>query len=142
MSTVKKDTERRFTIYLPVAESHATENLNDPYKLLEGNETILLVDDEETIIDVSREILEALGYTVYSAMSGKEAIELYTLKKNEIDLVILDMIIPEMGGGEIFDALKTINPDVNVILSSGYSNERPGLKDHGTRMPGLYSETF
>ncbi len=110
-----------FTIYLPAAEAFAANGAADPYNLLEGHETIMLVDDEETIIDVSREILEALGYTVYSATNGKEAIELYRLKKDEIDLVILDMIIPEMGGGEIFDALKLINPDVNVILSSGYS---------------------
>ena len=110
-----------FTIYLPASDSQVTEGAHDPDQLLEGNETILLVDDEETIIEVSREILEALGYKVYSAMSGKEALDLYKLRKDEIDLVILDMIIPEMGGGDIFDAMKIINPDIKVILSSGYS---------------------
>lgn len=96
-----------------------------------GSETILLIDDEIVILDVGGEVLKALGYNVITAKSGKEAIEILhqtmdvsgpgegkTLKP---DLVILDMIMPEMGGAETFDAIKMINPEIKVLLASGYS---------------------
>jgi two-component system, cell cycle sensor histidine kinase and response regulator CckA len=88
---------------------------------LKGKETILLVDDEEMIIDVGRGLLGELGYTVIAAKSGPEALDIYRLNRDRIDLVIMDMIMPGMGGGETFDRLKTINPNVKVLLSSGYS---------------------
>jgi len=111
-----------FHIYLPAAEEKPAEIAQKvPQEVLKGNETILLIDDEEMIVEVSREILETLGYRVLSAGSGAEAVEIYREKKDEIDLVILDMIIPEMGGERIFEELKSLNPGVRVILSSGYS---------------------
>ncbi|MDD2670853.1 MAG: PAS domain S-box protein [Syntrophales bacterium] len=111
-----------FHIYLPAAEEEPAEIAqNISHEILKGNETILLIDDEETVVEVSREILETLGYRVLSASSGAEAVEIYRAKKDKIDLVILDMIIPEMGGERIFEELKNINPGVRVILSSGYS---------------------
>ena len=73
------------------------------------------------ILDVGKEILEALGYTAFIARSGKEAIEVYENNKEKIDLIILDMIMPGMGGAETYDRLKEINPDSKVLLSSGYS---------------------
>jgi two-component system cell cycle sensor histidine kinase/response regulator CckA len=91
--------------------------------ILRGEETILLVDDADMILDVGKEILEALGYTAFIARSGKEAIEVYENNKEKIDLIILDMIMPGMGGGEVYDQLKEINRDINVLLSSGYSIE-------------------
>jgi CheY-like chemotaxis protein len=84
-------------------------------------ETILLVDDEEIVLDVSREILEFLGYRVFAAANGQEAIAIFEEKKGEIDLVLLDMIMPGISGGETFDRLRQINPAVKIILSSGYS---------------------
>ena len=110
-----------FTIYLPSSEKEVKREVKTPEKLLIGHETILLVDDEDVIIEVTRDILESLGYSVRSANSGHEAIEIYKADRDMIDLVILDMVMPEMGGGETFDRLKEINPDVKVILSSGYS---------------------
>ena len=89
--------------------------------ILRGEETILLVDDADMILDVGKEILEALGYTAFIARSGKEAIEIYENNKEKIDLIILDMIMPGMGGAETYDRLKEINPDSKVLLSSGYS---------------------
>ena len=62
-----------------------------------------------------------MGYKVLTAGSGKQTVEIYTKNKNEIDLVILDMIMPGMGGGKTFDRLKEIKPDIKVLLSSGYS---------------------
>lgn len=110
-----------FNIYLPSSEKEIQRNPKSSGKILTGKETILLIDDEEMIIDVTRAILEKLGYTVLSAGTGHEAIDVYKANKESIALVIIDMIMPGMSGGETFDALKKINPDVKVILSSGYS---------------------
>ena len=70
---------------------------------------------------MGRQMLEILGYRALVAFSSKEALEVYRKQKNEIDLVILDMIMPGLGGGETFDRLKRIDEDVRVLLSSGYS---------------------
>ena len=92
-----------------------------PATVQKGQETVLLVDDEEMIIDVGRGLLGELGYTVMAALSGPEALEVYRQNSGRIDIVIMDMIMPGMGGGETFDRLKRINPNVKVLLSSGYS---------------------
>ncbi len=90
-------------------------------EILRGTETVLLVDDEEMIIAVGQQILESMGYTVFLAKSGREAVETYKKNKGKIDMVLLDMIMPEMGGSETYERLKEINPDIKVLLSSGYS---------------------
>ncbi len=110
-----------FTIYLPASKKEVIKEESMPMNVMKGDETILLVDDEDVIIDVSCELLEMLGYKVYVARSGNEAVEIYKEKMDEIALVILDMVMPGMGGGETFNMLKSINPDIKVILSSGYS---------------------
>jgi CheY-like chemotaxis protein len=79
------------------------------------------VDDEEEIIQVGQLMLEKLGYRVLLARNGKEAIEIERDQKSQIDLVILDMIMPEMGGSETYGYLKELNPNIRVLLSSGYS---------------------
>jgi CheY-like chemotaxis protein len=81
------------------------------------------VDDEEMIIDVGVQLLEKFGYTVLAARGGKEAIQIYQKNKDHIDMIILDMIMPDMGGSEVYDTIKAINPEVKVLLSSGYSVE-------------------
>lgn len=90
---------------------------------LKGIETALFVDDEGLIIDVGKELLEELGYNVLLARSGTEALETYEKNKEKIDIVILDMIMPDMGGGEVYDRLKGINPGIKVLLLSGYDIE-------------------
>jgi CheY-like chemotaxis protein len=90
-------------------------------KILKGKEVILLVDDEEMIIEVTKEILEVLGYRVLVASGGEEAVNIYRERNGEIDLVILDMMMPAMGGKEAFEILKEIRPDIKVILASGYN---------------------
>ncbi len=111
-----------FTIYLPASAKEVLIDEEDsPARPIKGTGTILLIDDEKMILDVGLELLEELGYTVLSAMSGQEAIDVFQKDQDNIDLVIMDMIMPGMGGGETFDRLKEINPEVKVLLSSGYS---------------------
>ena len=73
------------------------------------------------IIEVGARVLKKLGYEVLTARHGKEAIEVYHQNSQRVAMVILDLIMPEMGGGETYDRLKEIDPDVKVLLSSGYS---------------------
>ncbi|OPY04188.1 MAG: Blue-light-activated protein [Syntrophaceae bacterium PtaB.Bin038] len=110
-----------FNLYLPVSASGAVVDAAPERKVIKGTETILIVDDEDIVLDVGVEVLKTLGYRVLAARSGPEAIEIYRQKAGEIDMVILDMIMPEMGGGRVFDAMKGINPSVKVLLASGYS---------------------
>ena len=90
-------------------------------RIIKGEGTLLLVDDEDYIITVSKEMLKRLGYSVMIARSGSEALEVYEKKKSEIDLVILDLIMPGMSGTETYQELRKLNPDVKVLISSGYS---------------------
>ena len=110
-----------FNIYLPASEKPVKVETVTDKDLCPGTETILLVDDEKVIIDVCQPMLEKLGYRILVAMSGKEALEIYEADKGRIDLVILDLIMPDMRGDEVFDRLKAIDMDVKVILASGYS---------------------
>ncbi len=111
-----------FTIYLPASESDVVAPKPGGHKdIRRGAETLLLVDDEPMIIETAEALLKALGYQVFTAKGGKEAIRLYERKKDRIDAVILDMIMPDMSGGDTFDRLKAINPGVKVILASGYT---------------------
>jgi CheY-like chemotaxis protein len=110
-----------FTIYLPASAKDVEKEIAADVDIVPGSETVLLIDDEEAIIEVTRDILDMLVYKVFTAKNGREAISIYEQKKNEIALIIMDMIMPGMGGAECFDALKKINPAVKVVLSSGYS---------------------
>jgi PAS domain S-box-containing protein len=110
-----------FNIYLPATEVEVVEEKRADEKLVRGSETVLFVDDEDLIIDVGEQILKRMGYTVFVARSGKEALEIFSKKKDDIDMVILDMIMPDMSGGEAYDRLCEIHPDIKVLLSSGYS---------------------
>lgn len=111
-----------FSIILPLAEHKPLDEM-PPAKdeLMLGHESVLLVDDEQRILDVGRTICKALGYTVFTAASGQEALEIYAEKKNDINIVVLDMIMPGMDGLAVFIALKKLNPDIKVLLSTGYA---------------------
>ncbi|MBU8902353.1 MAG: response regulator [Victivallales bacterium] len=96
---------------------------NDFKSLSGGNETILIVDDHETIWDFLIEALQRLGYSVLLAENGLDAIEIYQANPNEIDLVLLDMVMPKLGGHQTFYKIKELDPDAKVLLSSGYVSE-------------------
>ncbi len=117
----EKDHGTIFKIYLPASDKKVVKEKPMTEILLSGTETILLVDDEEMVVDIGKEVLEKLGYVVIPAAGGIEAIDIFKQGKNRIDLVILDMIMPDMSGSEAFDKLKEIQPDLKVLLSSGYS---------------------
>lgn len=110
-----------FNFYIPASTKAPEEEIQGTATLRPGRGGILLVDDEEVILQVAAQLLEKLGYTVLVARNGREALDLYTRKAEEIDLVILDLIMPVMGGGETFLGLKKVNPRVKVLLASGYS---------------------
>jgi len=110
-----------FNIYLPVSDRESHREIPMVEGLLKGSATILLVDDEELIIDVGKAMLERLGYRVVVCTGGQEAVEVITNIGDEIDLVILDMIMPGMDGGAIFDCIRQIQPRMPVLLSSGYA---------------------
>jgi CheY-like chemotaxis protein len=112
-----------FNIFLPASKKEIPEEKTITERFSMGTETILLVDDEDVVVDIGKKTLEKMGYNVLTARNGKEAIELYKHNQAEIDIVVLDMVMPEMGGGEVYDVLKEINPNAKVILSSGYSVE-------------------
>jgi len=119
----EKDAGSTFEIYLPASEKQITDEKGLSKSIRKGSETVLLVDDESLIIDVGKQLLKKLGYNILTAEDGKEAIEIYKKNEQEIDLVLLDMIMPGVGGGEIYDRLKKINSKIKVLLSSGYSIE-------------------
>jgi len=112
-----------FKIYL-LAMGTETKELSptDEVELSGGTETILLVDDDEIIRDLTKRILEQRGYTALTAANGKEALNLYKKERKSISLVILDLVMPEMGGKECFKELLKIDPQVKVLISSGYAS--------------------
>jgi len=111
-----------FDIYLPLLKTHESEeNFQHDGKLAIGDgELILLVDDEIQVINASKEVLESLGYQVLDASNGLEAIDLFDANKNEISLVITDLVMPELGGVEAFEKMKEIRPDIKAIFLTGY----------------------
>ena len=111
----------QFEIYLPASRNRPVLRIQSEKKFGPGPRTVLLVDDEEMIIDVGKRMLDKLGYVVLTATNGEEAVEIYRTYRDKIQLVILDMVMPKVSGGEAFDRLKQINPAVKVILCSGYS---------------------
>lgn len=125
-----------FTIFLPASKKKIQKETYASKTILKGTETILLVDDEETIINVCRDILLTLGYKVFVARDGSEALNIYSVNKDKIDLVILDMIMPGLSGSETFDQLKLINPEVRVMLATGYSinNQAKKIMEKGCRV--------
>jgi CheY-like chemotaxis protein len=119
----EKDKGTTFKIYLPASEKEISEKKGLSEMVIKGTGTLLLVDDEDIVIGVGEPMLKTLGYEALVARSGREAIQIYKENQDRIDMVILDMIMSDMTGGETYDRLKEINPRIKVLLSSGYSVE-------------------
>jgi len=117
-----------FKIYLPAMEQSGQRKKQDEKEdfFKGGDETILLVDDEEYIRDLGVELLTDVGYTVLTATDGEEGLELYRQKQENIDLVILDLVIPGMGGKKCYEEILKIDPKAKILIVSGYSANGPG----------------
>ncbi len=112
----------KFEIYLPALKVPSRDPAEKPLKLKKGTETILVVDDEAPVLELTSMALSGVGYTVITAFDGREAVEIYERKQDEIDLVILDVSMPKMGGRECLKTLLELNPQVKVFIASGYSS--------------------
>ncbi|MBV5340624.1 MAG: response regulator, partial [Deltaproteobacteria bacterium] len=114
-----------FKIYLPLMEGEILPQRSNT-AVISGKGGVLLVDDEEMLRDVGRDLLEDLGYTVYLAENGVQALEVFAAHRGEISLVMLDMNMPNMGGKETFLRLREQVPDLKVLFCSGFSREGTG----------------
>jgi PAS domain S-box-containing protein len=110
-----------FSIYIPASGGKSREHAEPTERFDKGSGTVLLVDDEEIILEAGQELLEAMDYKVLVAGNGKQAIDTYKINRDDIDIIVLDIVMPDMSGGEVYERIKEISPDVKVILSSGYS---------------------
>jgi len=131
-----------FKVYLPASGKPAQQTVRPSAPISKAIGTVLLVDDEEVILDVSEKVLKVLGYKVLVAGSGAEAIEIFRKHQDSIDLVLLDIIMPHMGGGEVYDRLKEISPEVKVLLSSGYSIDGEASKIMARGCNGFIQKPF
>ena len=128
-SAIKVDSEgglgTTFKLLFPAADSQARgvpSNMAKD-KTWKGHGRVLLVDDEEAVRNLTRRMLERAGLTVVSAEDGRQAVETFKRVMAEVDLVILDLTMPHLGGEACFRELRLMKPDVKVILSSGYSEQ-------------------
>ncbi|NOY68469.1 MAG: PAS domain S-box protein [Deltaproteobacteria bacterium] len=123
----KPENGTTFNLYLPESEKQPANEKNGDGKnraiprILTGTETILLVEDEQDILDIGKEMLEAMGYTVITANSGNQAISIFKADHGKIDMVILDLMLPDKSGGEVFSEIKAVRPDVRALLASGFA---------------------
>ena len=118
-----------FLVYLPLIEEESPAIDSEEMQVISGNgETILFVDDEKVVLETGRELLEDLNYRVLTASNGQQAVELFEAHKDEIDLLVMDVVMPVLGGVEAFKAICKIKPDSKVVVATGY--DRAGTLRH------------
>lgn len=132
-----------FRVQLPLYHPAETKpSIEEPETPLKGEGRILIVDDEEVVRNILREMLQTLGYEVVLATGGREAVAYFDKFWREIDLVILDMIMPEMGGRECFMAMRAIHPGVRAVLSTGYGRDGAAQEIINTGMIGFAQKPY
>jgi two-component system, cell cycle sensor histidine kinase and response regulator CckA len=131
-----------FQIHLPATEKRVDGKDEAAGIIQPGTETILLVDDEDYIIEVGRLMLEGLGYTILTANCGRAGMEMFAAHRKEIDLVILDMIMPDIGGSEVFDHIRKLRSDAKILLSSGYNMDFQASSLMGQGCDGFIQKPF
>ncbi len=118
------NTGTTFNIYLPeIAESEKRETADAEPVIIKGEGTILIIDDEDIVRMMAESILKECGYNVISSENGREGLDIYRETKDVIDAVLLDMAMPGMSGKEVYLELKKINPEVKVLLASGFRQD-------------------
>jgi PAS domain S-box-containing protein len=131
-----------FTVYLPRLDTPVdSPSASDASAPKPGRETLLIADDEESIRSLGRAILERYGYQVLLAADGKEAVEVYRREQARIDLVLLDLRMPRLSGHDAFQQMLQINPNVSVVVVSGYSDQYLTESDHH-RIRGFLAKPF
>jgi CheY-like chemotaxis protein len=121
-----------FTIYLPLSGSGPDVGNARVDAPCHGTETILLIEDDEQVLSVNKAILEESGYSIITARNGLEAIELFRAAGGNVDLAVIDAVMPQMNGKQVYDALLKLNPDQRVLFTSGYTFdvlERMGIPE-------------
>lgn len=132
-----------FTMYFPAIERLSEVEGSKPVTgIVESTQSILLVDDEEYVRDVGTRILERAGYTVITAANGREAVDIYAREQSAIALVILDLIMPQMGGEKCLEELLRINPRVKVIVSTGHLLDGRQRSQLGALAKGFVSKPY
>lgn len=112
------------TVYLPIAPEKDTGKTEEPAEAVRGNETILVIDDEQVIRNLLQTSLSNLGYRVLLAKGGNEGLKIYGLFKADIDLVLLDLGLPGMDGKKVFDLIRIVNPEAKVVLFTGADSKK------------------
>ncbi len=133
-----------FRVLLP-ASAHRVGCTNKESGVVErigAGRTVLLVDDEETVRAIGRQMLEELGFKTLIARDGMEALELFGARPGEISCVMLDLTMPHMDGEEAFRELKRISPDVKVIMSSGYNEQDVTQRFVGKGLAGFIQKPY
>lgn len=127
----EKDQGTVFRIYLPASHSDPVDNIKvapehtAPYK--RGTETLLVAEDDEIILELTSQFLRDAGYTVLTATNGEEAVHLFEDHADEIDCIMMDVVMPRMGGKQAMDLIRKKCPDIRYVFSSGYS---PDAEQH------------
>ncbi len=134
----------QFNIYFPaITEEETSRGIPSSGEFTAfGSETILLVDDEELILELGNRILTQSGYRVLTAADGMEALKVFQAEREDISLIILDVIMPVMGGKECFNELLKIDPDVKVLISSGFATQAGSVETFQTKSKGFVSKPF
>ena len=134
-----------FRLYWPAEpglETGAKKQKNGDLEIHEGSETILVVDDEQDILNVTTEALESFGYSVLTANSGEDALSLYAQRKSEIDMIIMDIGMPGMGGRKCLLELVRLYPGIRILIASGYANEELARAVEKDGAAGFISKPF
>jgi CheY-like chemotaxis protein len=121
----------KFTVLLPSsgrASSTEKPKVEESAAAWQGSGTVLVIDDEKTVRDVGKRMLEKMGFSVITACDGQEAVEIFRNRSNEIDCALLDLTMPRMNGEECFLELRKIRKDIRVVIYSGYSEEETAQK--------------
>ena len=114
----------KFNIYLPIKNNGKVSSDSDfKHHIVKGEGTILIVDDEDTVLELSKEVLEEAGYKLLTARNAGDALEIFDKNKDDIDLVLLDLVLPGESGDILFEKLKKIKSDVKVVVSSGFARD-------------------
>jgi CheY-like chemotaxis protein len=111
-------------------------------RLPRGSEHILIIEDEISVAEIARDMLTGLGYTVYAAHNGKDGLEFYRTRQASIDLILLDVNMPVMGGKEAFDRIRALNPSVRIIIVTGYGRGTVETSTFSSKVNGFMQKPF